>query len=164
MSTIEIDKDLAIKACEMYNYNYSVITPNDIVIPPAKMITFQKIRWKNFLSTGDQWTEIDLNKSSTTLVIGTNGAGKSTMLDALCFALFNKPYRKINKPQLVNSSNEKGCLVEVEFSVGPRNYLIRRGIKPNVFDIIVDGEMKNKEADDRANQKDCRRTDPQTKL
>ena len=117
------------------------------------MITFQKIRWKNFLSTGDQWTEINLNKSSTTLVIGTNGAGKSTMLDALCFALFNKPYRKINKPQLVNSSNEKGCLVEVEFSVGPRNYLIRRGIKPNVFDIIVDGEMKNKEADDRANQK-----------
>ena len=117
------------------------------------MITFQKIRWKNFLSTGDQWTEISLNKSSTTLVIGTNGAGKSTMLDALCFALFNKPYRKINKPQLVNSSNEKGCLVEVEFSVGPRNYLIRRGIKPNVFDILVDGEMKNKEADDRANQK-----------
>ena len=117
------------------------------------MITFQKIRWKNFLSTGDQWTEINLNKSSTTLVIGTNGAGKSTMLDALCFALFNKPYRKINKPQLFNSSNEKGCLVEVEFSVGPRNYLIRRGIKPNVFDIIVDGEMKNKEADDRANQK-----------
>ena len=97
------------------------------------MITFQKIRWKNFLSTGDQWTEISLNKSSTTLVIGTNGAVKSTMLDALCFALFNKPYRKINKPQLVNSSNEKGCLVEVEFSVGPRNYLIRRGIKPNVL-------------------------------
>lgn len=117
------------------------------------MITFEKIRWKNFLSTGDQWTEIQLNKSSTTLVIGTNGAGKSTMLDALCFALFNKPYRKINKPQLVNSSNEKGCLVEVEFSVGPKKYLIRRGIKPNVFDILVDGEMKNKEADDRANQK-----------
>lgn len=117
------------------------------------MITFEKIRWKNFLSTGDQWTEIQLNKSSTTLVIGTNGAGKSTMLDALCFALFNKPYRKINKPQLVNSSNEKGCLVEVEFSVGPKKYLIRRGIKPNVFDILVDGEMKNKEADDRTNQK-----------
>jgi DNA repair exonuclease SbcCD ATPase subunit len=117
------------------------------------MITFEKIRWKNFLSTGDQWTEISLNKSSTTLVIGTNGAGKSTMLDALCFALFNKPYRKINKPQLVNSSNEKGCLVEVEFTVGPRKYLIRRGIKPNVFDIIIDGEMRNKEADDRANQK-----------
>jgi len=117
------------------------------------MITFEKIRWKNFLSTGDQWSEICLNKSSTTLVIGTNGAGKSTMLDALCFALFNKPYRKINKPQLVNSSNEKGCLVEVEFSVGPKKYMIRRGIKPNVFDIIVDGELRNKEADDRANQK-----------
>ena len=117
------------------------------------MITFEKIRWKNFLSTGDQWTEIILNKSPTTLVVGTNGAGKSTMLDALCFALFNKPYRKINKPQLVNSSNEKGCLVEVEFSVGPKKYLVRRGIKPNVFDILVDGEMKNKEADDRTNQK-----------
>jgi DNA repair exonuclease SbcCD ATPase subunit len=117
------------------------------------MITFEKIRWKNFLSTGDQWTEIQLNKSSTTLVIGTNGAGKSTMLDALCFALFNKPYRKINKPQLVNSSNEKGCLVEVEFSVGPKKYMVRRGIKPNVFDVLVDGEMKNKESDDRANQK-----------
>ena len=107
------------------------------------MITFQKIRWKNFLSTGDQWTEISLNKSSTTLVIGTNGAGKSTMLDALCFALFNKPYRKINKPQLVNSSNEKGCLVEVELLLD-RNYLIRRGIKPNVFDILV-GQETNKE-------------------
>tara|TARA_R110001592_G_scaffold11657_5_gene57161 strand:+ start:60682 stop:62412 length:1731 start_codon:yes stop_codon:yes gene_type:complete len=117
------------------------------------MITFEKIRWKNFLSTGDQWTEICLNKTSTTLIIGTNGAGKSTMLDALCFALFNKPYRKINKPQLVNTSNDKGCLVEVEFSVGPKKYLIRRGIKPNVFDILVDGEMKNKEADDRTNQK-----------
>jgi DNA repair exonuclease SbcCD ATPase subunit len=117
------------------------------------MITFEKIRWKNFLSTGDQWTEICLNKVSTTLIVGTNGAGKSTMLDALCFALFNKPYRKINKPQLVNTSNDKGCLVEVEFSVGPKKYLIRRGIKPNVFDILVDGEMKNKEADDRTNQK-----------
>ena len=117
------------------------------------MITFEKIRWKNFLSTGDQWTEICLNKSSTTLIVGTNGAGKSTMLDALCFALFNKPYRKINKPQLVNSANEKGCLVEVEFSAGPKNYLVRRGIKPNVFDILVNGEMRNKEADDRSNQK-----------
>ena len=117
------------------------------------MITFEKLRWKNFLSTGDQWTEIALNKSSTTLVVGTNGAGKSTMLDALCFALFNKPYRKINKPQLVNSTNEKGCLVEVEFSVGPKQYIVRRGIKPNVFDIVVNGEMRNKEADDRSNQK-----------
>jgi DNA repair exonuclease SbcCD ATPase subunit len=117
------------------------------------MIEFEKIRWKNFLSTGDQWTEIKLNKSSTTLVIGSNGAGKSTMLDALCFALFNKPYRKINKPQLVNSSNEKGCLVEVEFSISNKKYLVRRGIKPNVFDILINGQMRNKEADDRSNQK-----------
>ena len=117
------------------------------------MILFKKIKWKNFLSTGDQWTEMNLNTHGTTLIVGTNGAGKSTVLDALCFVLFNKPYRKINKPQLVNTANEKGCLVEIEFSVGPRDYIIRRGIKPNVFDIIVDGEMRNKEADDRANQK-----------
>ena len=109
------------------------------------MITFESVRWKNFLSTGDQWTEINLKKSSTTLVIGTNGAGKSTMLDALCFVLFNKPYRKINKPQLVNMTNEKGCLVEVKFIANNRNYLVRRGIKPNVFDIEINGEMRNKE-------------------
>jgi DNA repair exonuclease SbcCD ATPase subunit len=117
------------------------------------MIKFEKIRWKNFLSTGDQWTEINLCKSGTTLIVGSNGAGKSTMLDALCFSLFNKPYRKINKPLLVNSSNEKGCLVEVEFSLNKKNYLVRRGIKPNVFDIEINGKMRNKEADDRANQK-----------
>ena len=117
------------------------------------MITFQKIRWKNFLSTGDQWTEISLNKSSTTLVIGTNGAGKSTMLDALTFALFNKPYRKINKPQLVNTVNERDCVVEIEFDVNGRDYLVRRGIKPNVFDIEVNGTLLHKEADDRSNQK-----------
>ena len=79
------------------------------------MITFESIRWKNFLSTGDQWTEIQLDESSSTLIVGTNGAGKSTMLDALCFALFNKPFRKINKGQLVNSINEKGTKVEVCF-------------------------------------------------
>ena len=117
------------------------------------MITFEKIRWKNFLSTGDQWTEIILNKSPTTLVVGTNGAGKSTMLDALCFALFNKPYRKINKPQLVNSSNEKGCLVEVEFSVGPKKYLVRRGIKPNVFEIYKDGQKLNEDSSANDQQK-----------
>ena len=82
------------------------------------MITFESIRWKNFLSTGDQWTEIQLDESSSTLIVGTNGAGKSTMLDALCFALFNKPFRKINKGQLVNSINEKGTKVEVCFSIG----------------------------------------------
>ena len=117
------------------------------------MILFKKIKWKNFLSTGDQWTEMNLNTHGTTLIVGTNGAGKSTVLDALCFVLFNKPYRKINKPQLVNTANDKGCLVEIEFSVGPKDYIVRRGIKPNVFDIIVDGDMRNKEADDRANQK-----------
>jgi len=96
---------------------------------------------------------MNLNTHGTTLIVGTNGAGKSTVLDALCFVLFNKPYRKINKPQLVNTANEKGCLVEIEFSVGPKDYIVRRGIKPNVFDIIVNGHMLNKEADDRANQK-----------
>ena len=117
------------------------------------MIQFKKIKWKNFLSTGDQWTEMNLNTHGTTLIVGTNGAGKSTVLDALCFVLFNKPYRKINKPQLVNTVNDKGCVVEIEFSVGPKDYIVRRGIKPNVFDIIADGVMMNKEADDRANQK-----------
>jgi len=117
------------------------------------MILFKKIRWKNFLSTGDKWTEIELDKEGTTLVVGTNGTGKSTVLDALCFVLFNKPYRKITKSQLINTTNEKGTLVEIEFSVGIRNYLVRRGIKPNVFDIEINGQMRNKEADDRINQK-----------
>jgi DNA repair exonuclease SbcCD ATPase subunit len=117
------------------------------------MITFKKIRYKNFLSSGNQFSEIDFCKSHTNLVIGTNGAGKSTMLDALTFVLFNKPFRKINKPQLVNSTNEKDCLVEIEFSVNSRNYLVRRGIKPNIFDIEVNGVALHKEADDRANQK-----------
>ena len=117
------------------------------------MILFKKIRWKNFLSTGDKWTEVILNDTGTTLVVGTNGAGKSTMLDALCFVLFNKPYRKITKSQLVNTTNEKGTIVEIDFSIGPKNYLVRRGIKPNMFDIEIDGQMRNKESDDRVNQK-----------
>ena len=117
------------------------------------MINFQKIRWKNFLSTGNQFTEVNFQQSHTNLVIGTNGAGKSTMLDALTFVLFNKPFRKINKPQLVNTVNEKGCLVEVEFSANSRDYLIRRGIKPNVFDIEVNGMPLHKQADDRSNQR-----------
>jgi len=117
------------------------------------MIVFKSIRWKNFLSTGDQWTKIDLQKSATNLVVGTNGAGKSTMLDALTFGLFNKPFRKINKPQLVNTTNERDCLVEIEFSVNSRNYLVRRGIKPNVFDIEMNGQLLHKQADDRSNQK-----------
>ena len=117
------------------------------------MITFQKIKWKNFLSTGNTWTEINFQKYNTNLIIGTNGAGKSTMLDALTFVLFNKPFRKINKPQLVNTTNEKECVVEIEFSINNREYLVRRGIKPNVFDIEVNGTPLHKEADDRANQR-----------
>jgi DNA repair exonuclease SbcCD ATPase subunit len=117
------------------------------------MITFQKIRWRNFLSTGNQFTEVELNQHRTNLVVGTNGAGKSTILDALTFALFNKPYRKINKPQLVNTTNERECVVEIEFTINTRQYLVRRGIKPNVFDIIVNGTPLHREADDRAMQR-----------
>ena len=105
------------------------------------MIEFKKIRWKNFLSTGNYFTEISLNKDNTNLILGTNGAGKSTMLDALTFGLFNKPFRKINKPQLANTVNEKDCLVEIEFNVNGKEYLVRRGIKPNIFDIEVDGNL-----------------------
>ena len=99
------------------------------------MILFEKIRWKNFLSTGNQFTEINFQKHNTTLIVGSNGAGKSTVLDALTFALFGKPFRKINKPQLINSVNEKDCSVEVEFSIGTTNWKVIRGIKPNVFEI-----------------------------
>jgi len=117
------------------------------------MITFQKIKWKNFLSTGDHWSEIDFQGHTTNLVVGTNGSGKSTMLDALTFALFNKPFRKINKSQLVNATNEKDCVVEVEFAVNNKDYLVRRSIKPNKFDIEVNGTLMHKESDDRLNQK-----------
>ncbi len=110
------------------------------------MIRFKTIKWKNFLSTGNQWTEIDFEKSNTTLIIGSNGAGKSTVLDALTFSLFNKPFRKINKGQLINTTNEKDCSVEVEFDVGTREYKIVRGIKPAVFEIWVDGVMMNQAA------------------
>ena len=117
------------------------------------MITFQKIKWKNFLSTGDHWSEIDFQGHTTNLVVGTNGSGKSTMLDALTFVLFNKPFRKINKSQLVNATNEKDCVVEVKFSVNSKDYLVRRSIKPNKFDIEVNGTLMHKESDDRLNQK-----------
>ena len=97
------------------------------------MITFQKIRWRNFLSTGNQFTEVDFQQNATNLIIGTNGTGKSTVLDALTFSLFNKPFRKINKGQLANSTNEKDCLVEVDFQINSKQYKVRRGIKPNLY-------------------------------
>jgi len=117
------------------------------------MILFKKVRYKNFLSTGQQFIEIDLDKSNTTLVIGENGAGKSTMLDALCFGLFQRPFRNIKKDQLINSINEKECIVEVEFTVGQKDYKIIRGIKPNTFEIWCDGDMLNQDAAQRDYQK-----------
>ena len=117
------------------------------------MITFQKIRWRNFLSTGNTFTEVNFEEHNTNLIVGTNGAGKSTILDALTFVLFNKPFRKINKPQLVNTTNERECVVEIEFTINTRQYLVRRGIKPSVFDIVVNGTPLHREADDRAMQR-----------
>ena len=117
------------------------------------MLTFKKIKWKNFLSTGDHWTEVNFQDCHTNIVIVTNGAGKSTMLDALTFVLFNKPFRKIIKSQLVNTVNEKDCCVEIEFTVNSRDYLVRRSIKPNKFDIEVNGNPLHKQSDDRANQR-----------
>ena len=104
------------------------------------MILFKQIRWRNFLSTGNTFTEVDFTEAQTNLIVGTNGAGKSTVLDALTFVLFNKPFRKINKPQLINSVNEKDCTVEIEFSTGSIEWKVIRGIKPNVFEIYKNGE------------------------
>jgi len=117
------------------------------------MILFNKVRYKNFLSTGQQFIEIDLDRANTTLVVGENGAGKSTMLDALCFGLFQRPFRSIKKDQLINSINEKECIVEVEFTVGQKDYKIIRGIKPNLFEIWCDGDMLNQDAAQRDYQK-----------
>jgi len=105
------------------------------------MILFEKISWRNFLSTGNQPTEVELDKCSTTLIVGTNGAGKSTILDALCFSLYGKAFRKINKAQLINTTNEKGTLVEIEFSVNGVGWKIQRGIKPNIFKIWRNDEL-----------------------
>jgi len=117
------------------------------------MIEFLKVRYKNFLSTGNTFTEIDLNKDKSTLVVGHNGAGKSTMLDAISFALFGKPHRNINKPQLLNSINQKACVVEVEFSVGNGNFKIVRGIKPGIFEIWKNGTMINQSSHSKEYQK-----------
>ena len=110
------------------------------------MIHFNNIRWKNLLSTGNQFIEIQLDKNPTTLIIGENGSGKSTILDALTFALFGKPFRRINKPQLVNSVNNGGTVAEIEFTIGSKDYKIRRGIKKNIFEIYVDGKRLNQDA------------------
>jgi DNA repair exonuclease SbcCD ATPase subunit len=117
------------------------------------MILFKKIKFKNFLSTGNQFTEIDFDKSNTTLIVGANGAGKSTVLDALTFSLFGKSFRGINKPQLINSTNEKDCLVEIEFSIGTIDWKVCRGIKPSVFQIYKNGEALNQEASSVDQQK-----------
>jgi DNA repair exonuclease SbcCD ATPase subunit len=110
------------------------------------MITFQKVRWRNFLSTGNTFTEIDFQRSPNTLIIGNNGAGKSTILDALCFGLFGKPFRKINKPQLLNSINNQAAVVEIEFSIGKKKYKVIRGIKPNTFEIYQNDILLNQDA------------------
>ena len=117
------------------------------------MIKFEKIRWKNLLSTGNQFTEIEFNRNDTTLIIGENGSGKSTVLDALCFGLFGKPFRIISKSQLVNTVNAMETVVEVEFSIASRKYKIIRGIKPNVFQIWQNDIMLNQEANNRDYQK-----------
>ena len=117
------------------------------------MIFFKTLRYKNFLSTGDSFTQIDLNRNSSTLIIGQNGAGKSTMLDALSFGLFGKAHRNVNKPQLINSINQKNCLVEVEFSVNGSDYKIVRGIKPVRFEIWRDGNLVNQDSHNKEYQK-----------
>lgn len=110
------------------------------------MIVFKKLRYQNILSTGNQFTEIDLNRSNSTLIVGENGAGKSTFIEALTFALYGKPFRNINKPQLLNAITGKGLLVELEFSIGKKDYMVRRGMKPNIFEIWLNGEMMNQNA------------------
>jgi len=117
------------------------------------MIHFNTIRWKNFLSTGNGWTEVKLDHSPSTLIVGENGSGKSTLLDALTFALFNKPFRTVSKPQLINTINGKNCRVEISFSIGSKNYTIKRGLQPRVFDIEINGELLDKNANIRDFQK-----------
>jgi len=113
------------------------------------MILFKKLRYKNLLSTGNSFIELDLNKKNNTIIIGESGSGKSCILDAISFGLFNKPFRNISKPHLINAINDKQCVVEVEFSIGEKEYLIRRGIKPNIFEIYCDGDLVNQDANSR---------------
>ncbi len=116
------------------------------------MIIFEKVRWKNFLSTGNAFTEIALTKNKSTLIIGENGAGKSTILDALSFGLYGKPFRKINKPQLLNTINQKSLEVEIEFRIGKRQFLVKRGMKPSLFEIYQDGKLLNQDAESKEYQ------------
>ena len=122
------------------------------------MVIFNTVRWKNFLSTGNQWSEVKLNESDNVIIIGSNGSGKSTVLDALTFSLFNKPFRKINKPQLINSVNEKDCVVEIEFDIKGRDYKIIRGLKPTKFEIWVDGKLQDQDANAVQQQKRLEQT------
>jgi DNA repair exonuclease SbcCD ATPase subunit len=117
------------------------------------MLEFRTMKWKNFLSTGNNFTEINLNKAASTLIIGTNGAGKSTVLDALTFVLFGKPFRKINKPQLVNTINEKDCVIEIVFGIGRKEYHIIRGIKPAIFEIYENGKLVDQDSKAKDYQK-----------
>ena len=110
------------------------------------MNIFRKLKYKNFLSTGNHFTEINLYQNNMTLIVGSNGSGKSTMLDALCFGLFGKAFRNINKGQLINSINAKDCVVEIEFTTGNKSYRIVRGIKPNLFEIYCDNNLINQDA------------------
>lgn len=117
------------------------------------MIVFKRVRWRNFLATGDEWTEIELNKAPTTLIVGANGAGKSTLLDALSFGLFGVPFRNINVPQLVNDTNENNMVVEIEFQINRTNYKVRRGLKPRIFEIFINNKMVDQDAKARDYQK-----------
>jgi len=117
------------------------------------MITFKTLRFKNFLSTGDNFTEIDFTENKSTLIVGQNGAGKSTMLDALSFALFGVPHRKIKKPQMINSVNGKGTLVDITFDIGSNSYRVMRGIKPNKFEIWKNDKMVNQDSHAKEYQK-----------
>jgi len=110
------------------------------------MITFKTLKWKNFLSTGNYFTKINLNSNVNTLVVGENGSGKSTMLDALCFGLFGKAFRKINKSQLINSINQKDCIIEIEFAISEKTFKVVRGIKPNIFEIYCNDKLVSQDA------------------